>query len=444
MTRVLVSALLAASLCAAPQNSSKPPQTVKPPQTAKPPAAGDTHANQESEDLENALSEAGSSPIEYLRAIEKHLAKYPDSPRKAELERAAVRAAMEANDDARIVEYGERVLARQSNDLQILERVVRALLASDSPENAARALKHAVRYEELVRQMQRDGAAPHGPSGLSAAEWKDQTDRAIGRALAYEARATGNLGHSEEALALARRAFDTYPTADAAREIARWDQRLGKTEDAARALADAFTIPDSHTTDADRARDRGRMGELYRQAKGSESGLGDMLLEAYDRNVALVHFRELQLRAGDPNAQLTDPMEFTLTAVEGEKLKMPSLKSKVVVFDFWATWCGPCRQQHPLYEQVKLRFRDNPAVVFLSIDTDEDRQLVKPFLAEVQWQGQVYFEDGLSRALHITSIPTTILTARGRVVSRMNGFVPERFVEMLTERIRDALAELKR
>ena len=80
---------------------------------SQPPAA-----NQESEDLENALSEAGSSPIEYLRAIDKHLAKYPDSPRKAELERAAVRAAMEANDDLRIVEYGERVLARAGEEVQ--------------------------------------------------------------------------------------------------------------------------------------------------------------------------------------------------------------------------------------------------------------------------------------------------------------------------------------
>ena len=424
-SRALVCAMAAACLWAFAQNGPKPAQPAK------------SASAQESEDLENALSEAGSSPYEYLRAIEKHLAKYPDSPRKAELERAAVRAAMEANDDARTIEFGERVLARQSDDLQILDRVSKALLATDNPDNARRALAHAVRYEEVLRQMQRDGG-----KGMSAAEWKDQTDRAIARALGYEARANGNLGHFEEALALARRAFDTYPNAEAAREQARWDERLGKNEDAIRALADAFTIPDPRTTDADRANDRGRLGELYRRQKGSETGLGDLLLEAYDRNVALVHSRELQLRTGDPNARLTDPMQFALTGVDGETLKMPALKGKVVIFDFWATWCGPCRQQHPLYEQVKARFRDNPSVVFLSIDTDEDHRLVKPFLNEVRWQGPVYFEDGLSRALHITSIPTTIVTgASGRVVSRMNGFVPERFVEMLTERIKDALAE---
>ena len=46
---------------------------------------------QEQADLEKALSEAGASPLEYLRAIEKHLEQYPDSTRRAEMERAAAR-----------------------------------------------------------------------------------------------------------------------------------------------------------------------------------------------------------------------------------------------------------------------------------------------------------------------------------------------------------------
>ena len=184
------------------------------------------------------------------------------------------------------------------------------------------------------------------------------------------------------------------------------------------------------------------MGELYRQAKGSEAGLGELVLEAYDRNYALIHTRELRMRATDPNAQLTDPMEFTLSGPDGSKLSMATLKGKVVVFDFWATWCVPCRDQHPLYEQVKQRYLANPGVVFLSIDTDEDREAVKPFLAAVHWPGQVYFEDGLARALQITTIPTTIVTDRhGRVFSRMNGYVPSRFVELLSQRILDALAQ---
>jgi thiol-disulfide isomerase/thioredoxin len=201
-----------------------------------------------------------------------------------------------------------------------------------------------------------------------------------------------------------------------------------------------MTVPDPRATTDDRARDRARMGELYRQAKGSEAGLGDLVIEAFDRNIALVHARQLRLRVGDPNAGIADPMQFTLTGLDGRKLSMAGLKGKVVVLDFWATWCAPCRQQHPLLDRVRERFASNPDVVFLSIDTDEDRNAVKRFLEEARWEDRVYFEDGLSRALGVMSIPATIVFGRdGKVFSRLTGFVPGQFVETLNQRISDAL-----
>ena len=135
-------------------------------------------------------------------------------------------------------------------------------------------------------------------------------------------------------------------------------------------------------------------------------------------------------------------MDFTLPGVNGDPLKLASLKGKAVVFDFWATWCGPCRAQHPLYEEVKRHFEGNSAVTFISVNTDEERDLVQPFLKENHWNNAVYFEDGLSRMLQITSIPTTVIVDKhGEISSRMNGFNPERFAGMLTERIEQALKD---
>jgi len=214
------------------------------------------------------------------------------------------------------------------------------------------------------------------------------------------------------------------------------------TEEAIQRVADAFMLADPAATEGDRRKDRERLGKLHRQWKGSEAGLGDVILAAYDRTgkqVEEVRARWLKL---DPNAAAESVMEFTLSGMDGNKLQMSSLLGKVVVLDFWATWCGPCRAQQPLYEQVKERFKQNADVVFLNVSTDEDRGAVKPFLDQMKWNKTVYFEEGLSMLLRVSSIPTTmVIGRRGQIVSRMNGYVEDRFVEMLTERVQQALAE---
>ena len=148
------------------------------------------------------------------------------------------------------------------------------------------------------------------------------------------------------------------------------------------------------------------------------------------------------MREYDPNLLATSPLEFTMSKLEGGLLPMSSMKGKVVVLDFWATWCGPCRVQHPLYEVVKSRFKNNSDVVFLAVSTDEDRSLVKPYLERQKWSKEVLYDDGLGSFFRVNSIPTTIVLDRsGEVNSRMPGFVPDRFVEMLSERINSALTQ---
>jgi thiol-disulfide isomerase/thioredoxin len=392
----------------------------------------------EDENLRQALAEAGPSPIDFIRALEGHLAKYPKSARLPELERGLVKAALETKDDRRIILYGERVLAREPDDMPILDRVARALVASGGKDPSERAFKYARRLEEEFRKF--DQKKPPGQN--SAAHWREQIDRGLGTALVLQARASGNLGRPKEAIEFARRSFDAWPTAEAAREIARWLERSGQAEEAIRRYADAFTIPDARARDADRAGDRARMGELYRSLKGSETGLGDLILEAYDRTSALLAARQWKLRQLDPNAQLSNPMEFTLSGLDGGKLALSSLKGKVLVLDFWATWCGPCRFQHPFYERVKKRFKDRSDVVFLSINADDDREAVPEFVAENQWdRTSIYFDDGLASALDVSTLPLAVLiNKRGEVESRLN-FIPDRFVEMLAGRIQQVLEE---
>jgi thiol-disulfide isomerase/thioredoxin len=393
----------------------------------------------EQQDLQRALSDAGNSPVDFLRAIEDHLNRYPNAPRKADLERALVKAATELKDAKRVALYGERVLAREPDDTQLLQHVAVALLHQGDRAGAEKALGYARHLQELEEDIAKTIASGK-LSGREAARRKDETDRLIAGALVIQARAEGSLDNFDKAVSLSEASYKIYPNVEAAREVARWCQAAGKDSEAVQYIADAFTISELRAPDAERAQDRARLGELYRKLNGNEDGLGDLVLQAYDRTSTQLEQRRAALRTLDPNAQLKNPMQFTLSSLSGDQLKLSSLTGKVVVMDFWATWCGPCRVQHPLYEKVKEKFKDRDDVVFLAVDTDEDRSLVAPFLESNNWSRKVYFEDGLSSALKVSSIPTTlIIDKRGEIASRMNGFIPERFIDNITERIQEAL-----
>ena len=388
--------------------------------------------------LRSALAEAGSSPVDFMRALEGHLEKYPKTTQRAEIERALVKSAIENRDSRRLLKYGERVLSQDPENLELADRLSRTLLAGDpGREQNERALDYARRMEKLVRDLPKPAAGRYG-----AGRATEQQQLGLGKALVYQSRALGNLGKLAEAEALARKSYDAWPSAESAREIARWLDRQGKTEPAIAHQADAFAIADPAADEEDRKKDRTRLGEWWRKAHGSEAGLGDAILAAFDRTQALLEKRRAALKQVDPNASATHPLEFTISGVDGQRLPLANFRGKVVVFDFWATWCGPCRAQQPLYEEVKQRFQANRDVVFLNVNTDENREVVKPFLDQMKWNKTIYFEDGLSSLFRVSSIPTTVvMNRRGEVTSRMNGYIADRFVDMLSDRIRQSLED---
>ncbi len=72
---------------------------------------------------------------------------------------------------------------------------------------------------------------------------------------------------------------------------------------------------------------------------------------------------------------------FTTRTVGGKPLTLRSLRGKVVLLDYWATWCGPCQMATPMLESLSKRFgKQGLAVVGMSVDDSRSVGLVKPFM----------------------------------------------------------------
>jgi thiol-disulfide isomerase/thioredoxin len=101
---------------------------------------------------------------------------------------------------------------------------------------------------------------------------------------------------------------------------------------------------------------------------------------------------------------------FTITTMDGQRISLDDLQGKVVLMDFWATWCGPCREALPHIRQIAQKFQGQPLII-LSVSLDTDEAKWKDFVAKNSMTWLQYrdggFEGSLSRLFGVNAIPHT-------------------------------------
>lgn len=147
---------------------------------------------------------------------------------------------------------------------------------------------------------------------------------------------------------------------------------------------------------------------------GVSSSFHDTAAATSDPFAALLVTR---IHAGQPIAA------FDLQGLDGGTVRSKELAGKVVLLNFWATWCGPCKEEMPSLARLQSQF-DSSQFKVVTVTTDMHPQGIKQFLQHLRIDLPVLFDEreDVSRSFMVRGLPTTVLiTQDGRSVGRAVG-----------------------
>jgi peroxiredoxin len=136
--------------------------------------------------------------------------------------------------------------------------------------------------------------------------------------------------------------------------------------------------------------------------------------------------------------------DFALRSWDGANMRLSEHTGEVVLINFWATWCGPCRQEMPLLDEIYGKYRRAGLVLF-SVNLDEDRDLdaAREMAKTLRVSYPVLFDarKEVSRAYQASIMPLTVLIDREGVVRYVSEGYKVGYEARYTEKLRELLNE---
>jgi thiol-disulfide isomerase/thioredoxin len=415
-------------------------QTTAPPPSSKPQAPPQEEPQKKGPDyeaeLQKAISDAGNDRAAIVRNLLDYLKRFPEAPRKADIYRALVDSYQKLNDSASAADFAERYIAIHPEDSEMMLQAVELLEKLGDDHSLVKAVGYLTRIIDRVEKL----TPADKPARLSQEEWQSKHTKSLASLYLYR----GQLEFEQHSYDVAKKDLDASYLLQ---PVAITAQRLGEIAELQKDLPaaisnylNAFDLPENGPGGAvDRHEIRQKLGNVWRLAHGSDAGLGDAILAAFDKAVE-PHRETPTVMTVGRNKDAKEPFAFILRRLDGSSAPLAPLKGKILVLNFWATWCGPCRALEPQFARVMSDFAPRSEVAFFALNIDEDETRVQPYVQREKMTVPVLFADGFDDFLGVRSLPTVLVLDRaGKIVYRVDGFNADEFIASLTAAIKQAL-----
>lgn len=153
---------------------------------------------------------------------------------------------------------------------------------------------------------------------------------------------------------------------------------------------------------------------------------GDM--EGYEPFMASLNEAALQKASEEVKKKRVDPKpapKWTLTDLNGKSVSLADLKGHIVVMDFWATWCGPCKSSFPGMQQAVDAYADDPKVTFVFVSVGEEKETVQDYIDESGYRFHVLLDKDkkVAKDYGVRGIPAKIVIGpKGRLLFNSVGY----------------------